>query len=253
MKRVRVVIAVMICAVLALSVTGPAAAQAAEAPAKVVTYLSSQEGSSEVSFEVTGLKLSEQIKIGQVKSSDTSMATIESIYGRYYFDSTRVKNNYCRITVNAKKAGTVNISYNVGKTKKTTKVQIKKYENPVKKITLSGVNGGKDFASMTDKQSFVYGEWDEETMTNVSPFTVEAVDDPVLHIEPAKGWSITDVYANLDNNTSENYYKYAGKKYKGAQDFKLYKITEDTNSLSVTFVNDKDGGTINVNYSLKSW
>ena len=240
---------------LVLTCMRPAVAMAAvEAPAKVVTYLrgSGEYDTTSVSFEVRGMKISEQIKISSVKSSNKKIATIERLYAKYYASNDRAKDSYCRISCQASKEGTVDIKYKVGKTEKTTKLVIKKYENPIKKITLTGVNDGKDFSSLTAKQASVYGEWNEETMKNDSLFTVAEAKDPVLHIEPASGWSITEVYLYFEDSMSENFYKSTGKSYKGAQDFSLYRMDEKARSLSVTLVN-KDGGKLEVSYELKPW
>ncbi len=254
MKRTKVAITMTIMTALVLSFLRPAAAMAAvEAPSKVVVYLRGAEyESSSVDFEVRGMKISEQIKISSVKSSDKKIAEIERLYSKYYASNDNAKDSYCRISCLASKEGTVDIKYKVGKTEKTTKLVIKKYENPIKKITLSGVNDGKDFSSFTAKEAGVYGNWNEETMQNESLFTVTKANDPVLHIEPASGWSITQVYLYSEDGLSECFYKSTGKSYKGAQDFSLYRMDEKTQSLNITLIN-KDGGTLEVSYAFKTY
>ena len=255
MKRTKMAIAMTIMTALVLFVFRPAVAMAAvEAPSKVVAYLrgTGEYDYSSVEFEVRGMKISEQIKISSVKSSNKKIATIERLYSKYYASNDRAKDSYCRISCLASKEGTVDIKYTVGKTEKTTKLVIKKYENPIKKITLSGVNDGKDFSSLSAKRADVYGEWNDETMKNESLFTVEEAKDPVLHVEPASGWSISEVYLYFDDGLSENFYRNSGKPYKGAQDFVLYRMDENAQSLGINLIN-KDGGMISVNYELRTW
>ena len=89
-------------------------------------------------------------------------------------------------------------------------------------------------------------------MKNESLFTVEEAKDPVLHIEPASGWSISEVYVSFEDRMNESFYKYNGKSYKGAQDFSLYRMDDKVRSLNVTLIN-KDGGKLDVSYELKPW
>lgn len=253
MKGLKKLIATTLAVAVSMAMAVPVTTQAAiTAPSKAVGYLTSADGQSNVSFEVRGMKASEQIKMSSVKSSNKAVGEVTEINGTYYFEKDNINNSYCYLYVTGKKAGTTTISYKVGSKTKKTKLTVKKYVNPVKKITLTGVNDGEDFSSLTDEQADVSGEWDDQAGKQISPFTVEAAKNPVLYIEPASGWSITELYVNINDNMYENYYKYEGNKYSGAQTFDIYKMTDDARNLSVTFVN-KDGGKIMVNYQLKPW
>ena len=82
-----------------------------------------------------------------------------------------------------KKAGTATVKYKIGSKSYSTKLKVLAYKNPVKSITLTGVNGGKSFASLTKNQR--YPSRNLQFTSNVSSATLKVV--------PAKGWKITDV------------------------------------------------------------
>ncbi len=249
-QRFREKLAIVTCLALALSVFNPLTSQAAvKAPSSAVGYLASsgEYAYGNISFTVKGLKASEQIKLSSIKSSDTDVADISSINGSYSFDSSRVKDNYCDITLSATKAGKTTISYKVGKSTKKTQVTVKNYVNPVKKITLTGVNGGDDFSALTKESSSVYSSSDSG-----NTFTVKETEDPVLSITPESGWYIRSVNSYLGGEMVESYHKVEGKEYSGAQKFTLYKLFSDAQNLNIEFVN-KDGGTIRVSYQFISY
>ena len=85
-----------------------------------------------------------------------------------------------------KKAGTATVKYKIGSKSYSTKLKVLAYKNPVKSITMTGVNGGKNFASLTKNQR--YPDKALQFTSNVSNSTIKVV--------PAKGWKVTEVYFN---------------------------------------------------------
>ena len=229
---------------------------AVKAPAKKVVYMTQkyqkgEYGYADASFRVTGIKKEDYVKISSVKSSNEDVITVSCIYGDYYFDKDQVSRNGCDFSCSATKPGSSTISYKIGKYTKKTKITVKDYENPVKKITLDGVNDGKDFSKLTKNQSSVYAEWDENG--NVTPvFSIVPTKNPVLTIEPASGWSVQNIYLS-SMGISESIYYYEGKAPKGKQTITLYELTGGSyGTLSMSFIN-KDGGSMYVSYDLSEY
>lgn len=80
------------------------------------------------------------------------------------------------------RAGTATVKYKIDGVAYSTKVKVLNYKNPVSKITLSGVKGGKNFASLTKKDSFIK---DMTLKTKVANAT--------LKVAAAKGWKVSNL------------------------------------------------------------
>ncbi len=229
---------------------------AVKAPAKKVFYMDRKYEKDEnrylsVSFIVTGIKKDDYIKVSSLKSSKKKVVEVTDAGGVYYFDKDKEKSSVCEIYGKALKPGKSTISYKIGKSKKKTDIIVKDYENPIKKITLDGVNNGKDFSKLTKKTGYVETEYDEN-WNPVPVFDIEQVKHPVLTVVPATGWSIQDV-AFFTGSTMESYYYYEGKELKGKQSFKLYELKDEGfSNLNITFVN-KNGGVIDVKYDMANY
>lgn len=97
---------------------------------------------------------------------------------------------YGSVTIKAKKAGTATVSYKIGSKTYKTKVTVKKFTNPVKSITLTNVNGGKNFAS--------------RFKSNVSYTSLTLKNGTLkLSLTTNSGWKLTGVYYN---NQTKGYY-----------------------------------------------
>ncbi len=98
------------------------------------------------------------------------------------------------------KPGTCKVTYYVGSKKHTAAVTITdKYQNPVKTMTLTGVNGGKSFPVKKDQG---YGT-----------LTLNAtVKNAKLKVVPARNWKLTSMYIE-DETTGVEYYLRSGSGY----------------------------------------
>ncbi len=117
-----------------------------------------------------------------------------------YKDGTRWKasggsGKSCEFSIGfyAKQPGNTKLTYYVGKTKHTATITVTdKYRSPVKTMTLTGVNGGKNFPVRKDKGS--------------GTLTLNAdVKNAKLKIVPAKNWQLRSMSIN-DNTTYDREY-----------------------------------------------
>ncbi len=91
------------------------------------------------------------------------------------------------LMLHVKQPGTAKVVYYVGKTKHTVKLTIKKFLNPVKTLTLTGVNGGKNFPVKRDRGQ------------GSLPLNAD-VKTARLKVVPAKNWKVLEVEM-YDSNT----------------------------------------------------
>ncbi len=101
------------------------------------------------------------------------------------------------IGVRVSKPGTFTVKYKIGTTSYSFKVKVLKYVNPVKTITLSGVNGGKSFAARTKyaNSNFVDRLSLPAKKTNTS-----------LKVTAKDGWKLTSItLRDSTKNTSRSY------------------------------------------------
>ena len=112
----------------------------------------------------------------------------------------------CRYSVNLKvnSTGTAFILYKINGTTYILSLNIKEYKNPIKSITLTGVNKGKNFASLTKKQ-----------VNPTKAFKLnKTVKSAKLKVTAADGWRIRSIELV---NTDTGDYKVAGNMMKGSK------------------------------------
>jgi hypothetical protein len=113
------------------------------------------------------------------------------------YDDPAADESYATMYFTAKKKGTSTISFTSGNKKYTQKVTVKKYVNPLKKLTISNVNGGQDIHDLLKN-------------TNSISIAQTASDDPVrLTAQAASGWQITGMdFENsvVDDEGEDNTY-----------------------------------------------
>lgn len=241
---------------LALTVAGTAAPVTANAqvtaPTKQTLYKTSDYSSSSINISCT--KKSETIKKSSVKTSNPKVAKLRSLsrnvenrkYETDYFNKDwkgyTDKSDYYSYSIGLDllKVGNATISFKVGSKTYKTQVSVKKYVNPLKSLTITGINGGKNLASKFKKTSYAKSAKLKKDLKNV---TVKAV--------PAKGWKINSIYV-YDNTDSESY---SHSNYtKGVKN--AFVKVDQIKAANYTNVNinlvDNTGATLYCSYSINS-
>ena len=257
-KRITSKLAIALSLAIAAVSLSPANVQAAKAPDKVVCYLD-QKYSEDNSYptqkyfniNISNATKNDYIKVASLKSSDEDVITASGVSGSFYFEKADANFGWSNIDCMAWQPGTATISYKLGKKAKKTKVIVKDYVNPIKSITLDGVNGGKNFAKYTDEANIGITEYDPVTYEPLNSFTIKGQQKPVLDIEPTSGWSVLNVSLSTDK-INEYYSFYSDKPISGKQSYTLYSIPDSGYCyLGINLIN-KDGGTIYVSYYLSN-
>ena len=150
----------------------------------------------------------------------------------------------CRYTVDLRVtgSGTATVKYKIGSgtTTYSTKVVVRGYTNPTSSITLTGVNGGRSFASSTKSQSYA----SQNLTLSSNPTNAKLV------VKAVSGWKLdyisvydtsAEVYTSRGfNNTSKNVQ---------SSTFSLGSLNSTHNySINVTYINISTGGSINTSY-----
>ncbi len=235
-----------LAAALALSVA-PVSAQASVSYDKSsVVYLTSTDGSSGISksISVSCKKKSETIKKSSIKSSEKSVAELEYL-SKYtntnttdYFtkdDSRNTESKYYsyNICMKLKKAGKSDISFKVGnKTYKST-VTVKKYDNPIQTLKITGVKKGKNIASTFQKSANASDSYKMSGKSNV------------VKITPKKGWKISSIAVHDSmSNDSLNLGNYSVDGLKNAQ-LEIGGITKGSSkNVTIACVNKSNGANL---------
>ncbi|MCC8045605.1 MAG: hypothetical protein LIP12_08930 [Clostridiales bacterium] len=223
-------------------------------PTSQVVYLTSTSTTSQTS----SIYLSSiSAKVTSPKSSKTSVASIYSlsnntnVYKGYEYTYSDGTSRSATISLRLKKAGSATISYKIGSTTYKTKVTVKAYTNPVKKITLTNVNSGKNFSSKTKSNAYVYN--------NDSLSLSKTTSSAKLTLTAASGWKISSISVSDSIYTSDSsmstsqytsFYRSYSSGVSSVKDLNVGKLTKGrSHYLSVTFVNSSTGGTLTVSYS----
>ena len=82
-----------------------------------------------------------------IKSTNKNVLEIDGLEANGYDDTI--------ILFTVKKLGTAAITYTIGDKKYQTKIQVKKYTNPVKSVTITGIKNGKssNLVGLTNKNT----------------------------------------------------------------------------------------------------
>ena len=132
------------------------------------------------------------------------------------------------------KPGVATVKYKIGSKKYTTKVKVLPYTNPVKKITLTGVNGGGNFAALTQKENYASVKLPAD------------VAGSTLKITPKKGWKIS--YVRFYTESGYREYNFG---LKGIASFSVpvgAMRADSEYSISIEYVNSANGGSLYTHY-----
>lgn len=215
-KLTKKLMGAVLAAAVALTALPVTASAAVSYSKKQVVYLTPGVSDGWNTLYVYGLKKGQTIKKSSIKSSKKSVLEVSyvqngtSTYKNYSYTAKKNKttsftDRYAYISYHMKKAGTATISYKIGTKTYKTKVTLKKYTNPLKSITISGVSGGKNIASKVNKS------------TNASLKMTKSSSNGSVKISTKSGWKITyasvDVYKHTDKVDSllfsRGYYSYS--------------------------------------------
>ncbi len=215
-------------------------AQAApKVPKSKTTYMyptpwsTTKTGVTGGSIDVKGMGKSQKIKKSSVKSSNKNCIEISYVAS----DS---------ISYTVKKPGTAVVSFKIGNKNYKTKVYGKKYVNPAKSVSITGVKNGSqaNLAGLTNKNTGSKRLALKKTVKN-----------PKVQVTAKKGWKITQImYSNGD--TSQNEYNI--REYKKAVSkatFKDFGKSKEIKAnvgcrITISFVNTKNGGTTDISYNI---
>lgn len=124
-----------------------------------VVYMTSKfhQVPSQTGVVVNCTKSGEKIRKATVKMSDASVAEVLTLIRstnksqmQSFFDSAQSGTTSAygyQMDILLHKPGKTNLSFKVGKKKHTIELKVKAYTNPIKKLTITGVNEGKNIAS----------------------------------------------------------------------------------------------------------
>lgn len=148
--------------VLTLAMSLPAFAAAITPSTKTETkYMSSNDGTAWVSVDLATGSKAFTIKRADVKVTAGTTGAKMTHFSKYASNNTYANNNSGKwksskstyysygVELDVKKAGTATVAYKIGSKTYKKKIKVLKYKNPAKTVTLTGVNGGKNMASLT--------------------------------------------------------------------------------------------------------
>lgn len=255
MKKIyKRIVSLVLVMLLAMSMTGAVLAAGKIIPVKgtQTVYMPTRDPDYLPRVEIalaTGTKAftikRDSVKVTGAKLIDFHKEKWTSVYRQEYSASGKWKTYTYRHTectytagLEAGKPGTATVKYKIGSKSYSTKVKILAYKNPVKTITLTGVNGGKNFASRT--RDGLYGNKDMTLPKDVAGAKAKVV--------PASGWKITSLRIW---GYGDSYYSRYITCTEGLSSATLNcgKLSADKEySLSVEFVNASNGATMYVYY-----
>ena len=128
--------------------------------------------------------------------------------------------------------GKAALSYTAGGKTYKQYFEVLKYENPLKSLKITGVNGGKELKNKFKTKNYL----DQTVKSDGGKVTVKA----------ASGWKITQV--SWQNNTNQddivNGSRYYGAKPRSSASFSLGKMKQgDAGRIKIYLTNTKTGGT----------
>lgn len=208
-------------------------------PTKQTVYLQSAGGVGYANISVSGFAKGKGIVKSSVKSSNPSVATAHTLskssteYQKLSKEGSSGSYYYDYIELGLKKAGTAKITYKVGSKACATTIVVKKYENPFKSLTITGVNGGKNLASKYKTTAF--------------PMVKGGKKAGKIKVAAKAGWKVKSI--NYDNNTKYWSHNIYGNGAASATLSVPAKI--GSGYLGVDFVNTKTGAMMHTSMILK--
>lgn len=184
------------------------------------------------------IPLTKNSKITSVKSSNTGVMKVSSLWQSTTvdedFDENKTTKRYSAdIYVGLLKKGSATLTYKLDGVKKSQKVVVKKYSNPVRSLVLSGY-GSKNLKSLFAKEG------------NATLTLTKNAKAGKLTVKAASGWRISSG-AWYDNETYAEYDFYAPEK--GASSFTLSvpKMAKGGDySVEIDFVNTSTKGALRI-------
>lgn len=243
-KSIVKILAAVLAFVMMFSFTPSLTAEAAKLEKKTI-YLSSASSTSEFSIYAD-----KATKVSNVKSTNSKVVSPD----RYNLskgttvnlkDKKKSGSNSATVYFRAMKPGKATVSFKAGKESYSQKITVKKYVNPLKSLTVSNINGGKDIHKVFNKSaSAPYGKLKPKAAKQVKINAKAIKGWEVIYISlsssgsSAKGYSSSDVYRSFSTRASSASATLCDYSLKGY------------NSASVTLRNKKDQGTVHISFSI---
>ncbi len=243
-KSIVKILAAVLAFVMMFSFTPSLTAEAAKLEKKTI-YLSSASSTTEFSIYAD-----KATKVSNVKSSNKKAVTPDRYNISKYTnvnlkDNRKSVSNGANVYFKAVKPGNATVSFKAGKTGYSQKVTVKKYVNPLKSLTVSNINGGKDIHKLFSKSAYAPS----------GKLKMKAAKQVKINAKAIKGWEVT--YIGLSSSAS------GAKGYSSSSAYRSFNTGASSASAtlcdysakgynygSVTFRNKKDNGTITISFSL---
>lgn len=177
-----------------------------DAPAKAEFMFMGEYSYSEGAFRVSNVTDKEYVNVTSVQSSDTNVvepAHVETMIRK------KAEKSYSDVYLRINGIGTAQVAYTIGQQTYSTEVTVTPYKNMVQSITFTNVNGGADFANLTNESTNSSSDYDSRLILS------QTTEQPVLALTTLSGW---DIYsAGLSNYN---------RKTQGVRDDNYYQVTE---------------------------
>ena len=235
MKKIsRRMLALVFVALMVVSLipAKPVSAASMYYPKKVTTFES--RGTSN-SINISNLP--KGVRLKSVKTSNSDVINITNIgYDTFEDNGKTIRNAF--IQYEAKTTGKANITFKVKNSKKTVKVTVKPYTNPVKSVNVFGakVNNSTNLKNLTKnwRNAFVDLDGTQKTKT--------------IKVVAAKGWKVASISIWPSSNDYPDFNKWSGGGYKGTRTLKTKLPGEGSYWVNVDMYNPKLETVINVQY-----
>ena len=137
-------------------------------------------GTGFLRVRICGLKKKDSIKKNSIKVGDKSIAKVIGI------SSFSHNSDYSStLLINLYKRGKTKISFKIGSKKYSFNLITNQKIKPIKKITISGINKGKNINNYKDQDGNIFVKGSD-------------VKNAVLTIKLKKGWSVDSIYVSSD-------------------------------------------------------
>lgn len=209
--------------------------------------MSSATGSSYTYIGIDGITKKQSVTLTSIKSSNKNVFEPVTLYRSensdttYYIGGSK-KESYSSvwsdINIEAKKPGTANLSFKVGSKTYTSKITVKKYTNPLKSLTITGINSNKNIASKFKSQTYS----DISLKSNGKKGSVK--------VTPNTNWKV--VYLQLYDNSNDRAMYLRSSKGLSSASLPMIEGLKAGKSYNVyiQLVNTKDNGTQNISFNI---
>lgn len=187
-----------------------------DAPATAEFMFMGEYGYSEGAIRVKNVTDKEYVDVTSIQSTDTNIVEPSRVQTMI---RKKADKSYSDVFLRINGIGTAQVTYTIGKQKYSTEVTITPYENLIRSITFTNVNGGADFSDRTKESAYPAADrtyTDEGIEIDNRLILSQTTDQPILALTTLDGW---DIYsANLSNYN---------RKTKGVRDDNYYQVTEE--------------------------